>query len=170
LAEKHSARIAEIAKKYGLPYLRVYALTSAGTAKSMGRDYAGAERDFAEALQFVRKVNASMEFEPEILASLADSYLRMGEAERASTVAAEAIGIARQRNTRLAECRASITRAVALMAEHGSARLPEAEDLFRRAETLIHETGARIYEPLLKRERARKLTGDRLLSSYEREA
>jgi adenylate cyclase len=135
----------------------------------MAKDFAGAERDFTEGLQFVRKATASMGFEPEILAGLADCYLRMGEAERAAAVAAEAIAVARLRSTRLAECRASITRAAALIAEHGSAHPPETEDLFRRAEKLIHVTGASIYEPLLKQERARTLTNDRLLSSCERE-
>jgi tetratricopeptide (TPR) repeat protein len=157
LAEKHAERIAEIADKCGLPYIRVYAFACAGTAKSLAKDFAVAEQDFTEGLQFVRKATASMGFEPEILASLADCCLRMDEPERAAAVAAEAIDVARQRSTRLAECRASITRAAALVAQHGAASLPEAEDLFRRAERLIHVTGAKIYEPLLQQERARTM-------------
>jgi adenylate cyclase len=169
LAEKHAERIAEIADKCGLPYIRVYAFACAGTAKALVKDFAGAERDLIEGLQFVRKATASMGFEPEILASLADCYLRMSEAERAAAVAAEAIEVARQRGTRLAECRATITQAAALIAEHGSARLAEAEDLFRRAERLIEVTGARIYERLLTQERITVLINDPITSRYERE-
>jgi adenylate cyclase len=168
LAEKHADRIAEIADKCGLPYIRVYAFACAGTAKALAKDFAGAERDFIEGLQFVRKATASMGFEPEILASLAHCYLRMSETERAAAFAAEAIEVARQRGTRLAECRATITQAAALIAEHSSSRLAEAEDLFRRAERLMEVTGATIYKPLLVQERIRAGISDEILSRYER--
>jgi adenylate cyclase len=155
LAEKHALRVSEIAVKSGIPYLRVYAFACMGTAKSIAKDFAGAARDFTEGLQFVRKATASMGYEPEMLASLADCHYQMNEPQRAVALAAEAIDVARQRCTRLAECRASITFGAALLAEHGSARLHEAENLFRCAEDLIRITGARIYEPLLMRERTR---------------
>src|SRR5262249_5568073 len=113
---------------------------------------------FTEGLEFVRKATASMGYEPEMLASLADCHYQMNEPQRAVALAAEAIDVARQRCTRLAECRASITFGAALLAEHGSARLHEAENLFRCAEDLIRITGARIYEPLLMRERTRIFT------------
>jgi class 3 adenylate cyclase/tetratricopeptide (TPR) repeat protein len=170
LAEEHAERIAEIADKCGLPYIRLYAFACAGTAKSLAKDFVGAERDFVEGLQFVRKATASMGFEPEILASLADCYLRMGRPFRAATVAAESIEVAQQRSTRLAECRAAIIRAAALISAHGSERLAEAIDLFRHAAELIRITGASIYEPLLKQERARASIDDRPLSSCERQA
>src|SRR5262249_28502017 len=140
LAEKHALRVSEIAEKSGIPYLRVYAFACMGTAKSIAKDFAGAARDFTEGLQFVRKATASMGHDPERLASLADCHYQMNEPQRAVALAAEAIDVARQRCTRLAECRASITFGAALLAEHGSARLHEAENLFRCAEDLIRIT------------------------------
>jgi tetratricopeptide (TPR) repeat protein len=155
LAEKHALRVSEIAEKSGIPYLRVYAFACIGTAKSIAGDFAAAAREFTEGLQFVRRATASMGYEPEMLASLADCHYQMNEPQQAVAVATEAIDVARQRCTRLAECRASITYGAALLAEHGSARVHEAENLFRRAGELIRITGARIYEPLLMQERTR---------------
>jgi class 3 adenylate cyclase/tetratricopeptide (TPR) repeat protein len=158
LAEQHALRVAEIAEKHGSPYLRVFALYCAGTAKYLAEDFGGAVADFSESLNFARKVKAALEYEPEILASLADCYHRAGDPERAESIAQEAIEVARRRSARLPQCRASITYGAAVLAKHGAAGLREAEDLFRRAEQLIQESGAWIYEPMLTRERSRMST------------
>jgi adenylate cyclase len=96
-----------------------------------------------------------MEYEPEILASLADCYYRSRELERAIATAREGIEIAQRRSARLPECRASITCGAALIAAHAIAGADEAESLFQRAEDLIRQSGATIYEPLLTKERTR---------------
>lgn len=101
----------------------------------------------------LRQTKASIELEPQLLAGFADCHSRMGEPERAAAIAAEAIELARRRSTRLAECRAAIIRAAALLAQRGSTSRDEALRLFRLAEQLIEVTGARIYEPLLIEER-----------------
>jgi adenylate cyclase len=155
LAERHASRVSEIAGKTEIPYLQVYAFACEGTARSIANDFAGAEREFSQGLKFLRKTSAVMEYESEILASLADCYYQMGQPRRAQATAKEAIELAQRRCTRLPECRATITYAAALLAEHGGTRLEEAESLFRRAEDLIRITGAEIYQPLLTRERAR---------------
>jgi adenylate cyclase len=95
-----------------------------------------------------------MEYEPEILASLADCYHQSNEPERAIHIAKEAIKLAQYRSARLPECRASITCGAAI-AESGGGPIEETEALFERAEELIWVTGARIYEPLLARARER---------------
>jgi class 3 adenylate cyclase/tetratricopeptide (TPR) repeat protein len=170
LAERHASRLAEIAEGSGSTYVRVYVFACAGTAKSLAKDFVGAVSDFIKGLEYVRNAKASVGYEPEILASLADCYFRMNELEQAVSFANEAIDSARKRCTRLPECRASITCAAALFARHGAAVLREADDLFSRAEDLIHLTGAKIYEPLLKAERARISTvvGRCLFSDEER--
>ena len=88
-----------------------------------------------------------------MLASHADCYYQNDELRRAIDIAKEAIEIAQQRNARLPECRASITRAAALIAETGVS--PETKALFERAEELIRVTGACIYDPLLAQARER---------------
>ncbi|MGY8683226.1 adenylate/guanylate cyclase domain-containing protein [Bradyrhizobium sp. UFLA05-153] len=155
LAERHAWHLAQIAEKHESPYLRVFAFACSGTAKSVAADFAAAARDFVAGLEFLRKTKAAMEYEPEILASLADCHYQSDEPGRAIEIAKEAIRIAQQRNARLPECRASITFGEALIAESGFSAIDEAEALFGRAEELIRVTGACIYEPLLARARER---------------
>jgi class 3 adenylate cyclase/tetratricopeptide (TPR) repeat protein len=155
MAEQHASRVAEIAEKHESPYLRVFAFACSGTAKSIAKDFAPAIRDFTDGLEFLRSTKAAMEYEPEILASLADCHYQHMEPERAVATAQEAIEIAQRRNARLPECRASITCGAALIAEYGAARIQQAEALFRRADDLIRISGVRIYEPLLTQERIR---------------
>ena len=159
LAERHASRIAQIAEKHESPYLRVFAFACSGTAKSLAGDFATAASDFVAALEFLRKTKAAMEYEPEILASLADCYYQSDEPARAMDFAKEAIKLAQHRNARLPECRASITYGAALIAEGGVGPIDEAEAMFGHAEELIRVTGAGIYQPLLAqaRERARLL-------------
>jgi adenylate cyclase len=155
LAEHHASAVAKLADRQGSPYVRVFAFACAGTAKSISNDFAGAVREFAAGLEFLRSTKAAMEYESEMLASLADCYYRGGELERAAATAQETIELARRRSTRLPECRASITCGAALLARHGPARVDQAEALFRRADALIRQTGVKIYEQLLTQERAR---------------
>jgi class 3 adenylate cyclase/tetratricopeptide (TPR) repeat protein len=151
LADEHARQVAELAEKHGIPYLRVFSLACLGTARGLAGNFADAIRDFREALEVAREKRAAMEYESEILASLADCYYRTGEFGKAAAVAKDAIEIAKKRSARLPECRASITCAVAL--EHDGAQRPEVEALLRRAAELIRVTGASIYEPLLAEER-----------------
>jgi adenylate cyclase len=155
LAQRHAARVHELAEKHGSPYLRVFALTASGIARAVGKDFAGAIRDFDDCLVLARSAKAALEYEPETLASLADCYYATGEFNRAIAFAKEAIGVARERSARLAECRASITCAVALLGRDGAAQLGNAEALLGQAEHLIARSGAKIYEPLLERGRDR---------------
>src|SRR5438132_1368039 len=100
LAEQHALRVAEIAEKHGSPYLRVFAFACGGTAKSIAKDFASAVRNFNEGLEFLRKTRAAMEYEPEILASLADCCYRTGESDRAVAVTKETSRCGLQRMSR----------------------------------------------------------------------
>ncbi|MDP3826607.1 MAG: AAA family ATPase, partial [Polaromonas sp.] len=71
LAEAHYAYVAEIAAKYENPYLRVFALSCRATVASIGGDFDTAARTYSEALALVRRDQVAMEFETEIMASLA---------------------------------------------------------------------------------------------------
>ena len=155
LAERHALRVNEIASKSGNAYVQVYAFACAGTAKALAGQFEDAARDFTEGLKFVRKTSASVGYEPELMASLAECHYRMGESDRAIDTAQETIDAARRQSTRLPECRASIILGAAILQKGGAAADREAAELFRRAESLIEITGARIYEPLLVQQRAR---------------
>ncbi|CCD84852.1 putative Adenylate cyclase [Bradyrhizobium sp. ORS 285] len=149
LAERHALRLAQIAEKHQSPYLQVFALACMGTAKCVAGDFTAAVHDLVAGVEYLRKTKAAMEYEPEILASLADCHDQNGDAELAMQVAREAIQVAQQRNARLPECRASITLGKTLIAAGGACANHEAAALFARADQLMRMTGACIYEPLL---------------------
>jgi adenylate cyclase len=157
LAKRHAACVAEIAQRHGSAYLRVFALAASGIAKSVEQDFVGAIADFREGLNVARTTKAAMEYESEMLASIADCQFQTSAFEPALCSAREAIAIAQRRSSRLPECRASITCGAALLALEGNVRLPEAAALFDRADALIALSGARIYQPLLAKERERML-------------
>jgi class 3 adenylate cyclase/tetratricopeptide (TPR) repeat protein len=158
LAEHHASRIREIASKSGNAYVQVYAFACAGTAKALAGEYEEAARDFSEGLQFVRKTSASVGYEPELMASLAECHCRMGESDRAIEIARETIDAARRQSTRLAECRVSITLGAAILQKGGAGAAQQAAEAFQQAERLIEITGARIYEPLLAQQRTGPFT------------
>ena len=92
-----------------------------------------------------------MSWRPEYSAFQADNLMRMGDSRRAGEVAAEAIGVARRKADRLAECHASLVAASACGPDADGRR--KAGRLLNRASVLIDETGAKVYEPMLLRAR-----------------
>jgi class 3 adenylate cyclase/tetratricopeptide (TPR) repeat protein len=155
LAEKHASRVAEIADRSAVPYLHVCAYAATGLSKLIKHDFNGAVEQITLGLKFARRAAAGLEYEPEMLALLADANCQRGDRARAIALAKDAIDVARRRGARLAECRASITYGSALVAEHGIEKCDEAEKMFCRAKDLIRISGAKIYEPLLHLERGR---------------
>jgi class 3 adenylate cyclase/tetratricopeptide (TPR) repeat protein len=158
LARAHAARVAEIADRSGIPYVRVCALACTGSSKIIAGDLNGAMRDLKESLAFARQAKAGLENEAQMLASLAEAHYRAGELELARGAAREAIDVARRRSARTAECHACIIWAAALLAGHDADRRGEADKLLRRAEELIQISGAVIYRPLLNEARLRLRT------------
>ncbi|MBV9559283.1 MAG: AAA family ATPase [Bradyrhizobium sp.] len=159
MARDYLTQVVAIAARHGSAYLRLYALACEGIAHGIVHDYGSGIRATSEALRLLREAHVSMEFEPELLASLADFLARSGEVDKAIETANEAIAVARNRTARLPECRAQITLGGALLAARGSQAADEAKMLLDGAETLIERTGACIYEGLLKEARS-------LLSRY----
>jgi tetratricopeptide (TPR) repeat protein len=155
LARQHAGRVAEIAAKHEGPYLRVFALSCRALASSIAGDFEAAAKTYTQALALVRSAKAAMEFETEILASLAECQRSLQQFEEARETAREAIDISRQRSTRLPECRALITLAAVTLDVFGAQHVAQAQDLLSEAEALVRLTGASIYETSLMRERER---------------
>ncbi len=155
LAEEHASHVAAIARRSGIGYLHVYARAFSGTAKAIAGNFDAAAVEFAAGLEFARTAKVALEYEPDMLAGLAECHRHMGQFEQAIAVSRAAIAVAAARTTRLPECRASITCAAAMIS------CPDAADhgahvaLLRRAERLVRESGTPIYEPLLRHEQAR---------------
>ncbi len=152
LAECHASHVAAIAKRSGIAYLHVYARAFSGTAKAIARNFDAAAVDFAEGLEFARAAKVALEYETDMLAGLADCHYHLGHFETAIGVARAAIELAGARTARLPECRASITCAAALISAPDPDGNGDHLALLRRAEDLIRQSGARIYEPLLRHE------------------
>lgn len=154
IATEHARRIGEIAERGQSPYLQVYALGCAGTARFVEKDFAEGVAKLTEGVGCAQSTGAALEFEPEMMATLADCHHRAGDADRALSVAQQAIDLAQRRGARLAECRASMIYASALFAAGGDARKAEALLRLERAEKLIDVTGASVFVAPLARLRA----------------
>jgi adenylate cyclase len=148
LARSHAARIAGIAEKSGMPYVRVCALACIGSSRVIAGEYRAGIDDFTAALSLARDAKAGLENEPQIFAGLAEAHYRAGDLAIARRIASEAIEVARRRSARTAECHACIVRAAALIGSSES-EAGEVDRLLSRAEELIDATGAVIYRPLL---------------------
>ncbi|MCG8594625.1 MAG: AAA family ATPase [Kiloniellales bacterium] len=154
MAREHAARVVQIAEKGQNPYLQVYALGCSGTALLIEEDFLGAARKLTEGVDYAQSAKAALEFEPEMMASLADCYHRLGEPERAVSIARRTIELAQRRGARMAECRAAIIYSAALIAVSGKRRQAPPPLKFDQAEELIRVTGASVFSERLARERA----------------
>jgi adenylate cyclase len=152
LAERHAARALRLADESGSPYVRVYAQASRGLAHTVAGRLDDAIDDLGEALSFARERRAGLEVEARILADLAHAHHLRGDLDDAWRVATEAIDVATRRCARVPECLAHAVRAGVRTAQDD---LDGAAAAVERAQALLHETGAAIYEPLIRAERER---------------
>src|SRR5712671_5559642 len=152
-ATRHANQVARLAHQAGNPYWFVVASYCQGLAASIAGDFTEADGFFQQSLDASRRGRAGLEFEARILALQADNLMHAGDPGRAGEVAAEAIGVARRKADRLAECHASLVAAEAYLAQSGSQHAQETRSLLMRANALIDETGAKAYEAMMLRVR-----------------
>ena len=146
LAKRHASRIAEISSGGATPYVAVYAEACQGVALSLAGNHAAAIPLLDKALDLARQVYAGLNYEPEILAYLAEVHLRDGQIDKAIGRATEAIQVSANRGARLTECRAVI----ALSRAFEQSGAPDAHVHLARANELIEETGASAYRALIR--------------------
>jgi adenylate cyclase len=148
-ATRHASQVARLAAQAANPYWSVVASYCQGLAASTAGDFTKADGLFQEALDVSRRGRAGLELEARILAFQADNLTRAGDTRRAEEVAAEAIGVARRKADRIAECHASLVGARVCLTRRGSQYAEEACGLLNRANVLIDETGAKAYEAMM---------------------
>ena len=125
----------------------IQADTLFGRLRSLNRDTADILREAREsqnhgiALQAIGRSEKQLELEARLLAHLADTYLRAGDAARAAKVAVEAMDVARRRTDRLAEYHAGSV-AVRAGGERDAA-------LVARTRMLANDTGAGLLQSIL---------------------
>jgi class 3 adenylate cyclase len=166
-ATRHANQVAHFAQQAANPYWFVVASYCQGLAASITGDFVAADGFFQQALDASRRGRAGLEFEARILAFQADNLMRAGDPRRAGEVATEAIGVARRKADRLAECHASLVAASASLTRDGSQDAGDARGLLNRANALIDETGAKAYEAMILRVRA-QASGEKNLASPPR--
>lgn len=164
LAEKHSIMVREMADRFGSPYMRVFAGSSKGIAHAIAQEHEAAATTFAEVLETIRNSSVSLEWESEVLASLAEANRELGRNEDALQFARQAIEVAQERSTRLAECRAQIILAALLLDTADPAQLESAQQALDAAAALLEETGARSIEPGLNEQKSRMARARSLLA------
>lgn len=149
LASEASLRMSQLASQRQVPYLRALAQMCDGMAALVADDVARASPTLLAALTLSRSHRVAIEFEPDLLAGLAECALRNGELGEARDYGTTAIRVARARGARIAECRALIV----LGMIHAAAGVGQAQDSFDAAEELVRKTGADDYAPQLARAR-----------------
>jgi adenylate cyclase len=157
-ATRHADQLGRIATQAAVPYWFALASFCQGLAASIAGDFTEANGFFQQALNASRRGKAGLEFEARMLAFQANNLVRAGDAGRAGEVAAEAIGVARRKADRLAECHASVVAAEVRLTQRGSQYALEARALLNRARALIDETGAKAYEPMILRMQPQEAT------------
>ncbi len=98
---------------------------------------------------------AALDYEPDMMACLAECLERSGRHGEALSTAKRTIGLSRNRSARLPECRALIVAGNALANQVGAPSRDEAERYFSQAEALMKQTGAMILERHLRAGRGR---------------
>jgi class 3 adenylate cyclase/tetratricopeptide (TPR) repeat protein len=149
LAQTHADRAFSLAVKSGNPYLRVYAQACRGLSHIVAGRLTSAIEDLSEALRFARSRKAGLENESRILADLANAYRLNGDSSNAFLTVTEAIEVATQRNARVPECFARIVHADLLMKSGASDQQAAGRHELERAEALMRETGATIFEAFI---------------------
>jgi class 3 adenylate cyclase/tetratricopeptide (TPR) repeat protein len=135
----------EIAQQLGSTFSRVLALRGLGQACVTAGDSEEASAALGEALALAREQRVALEQESGLLDTLARARLA-ADPTASRQVAEEAVALSRERGQRISEIGAHLALAGALCAERGPAARGPAQAALDRAEALIAETGARIYE------------------------
>ena len=148
LVADRSLQVLQIAQSSSSAYAQVFAHNSAGLGAFVAGDYSKANASFQEALKRLKESNAAVEFEPELLASLAECCLKEESYDSAMKHAESGIHAATQQSNRIAECRSLIVLSSVLMRRGELERIPM---LLERAKDLIMETGASILQERLER-------------------
>jgi adenylate cyclase len=153
-AVDHARRALEIAERIGDTYSRALAWTMLGWAESARGEW----RRAIEALECAREIRGNRLTTPEaetvVLGVLGESYLGLGEVERARGLAQEGLENARARELRFLEPTGGLLLARVLLSSAGTEAREEIEATLARALEVVRETGAKAYEPQIHTELA----------------
>ena len=104
----HADRVSDIADQAAIPSLKVLALMCKGLSETTSKRYGRASGTAGGSSRACPKANAGLEYEPRILADLADARYRQGLLDQATALSQHAVECAQQRGARLAELHSRI--------------------------------------------------------------
>jgi adenylate cyclase len=169
LALDHARRGVEIADRLGSWISHMIAYGLLGMALTLKGEWDDAMVAFETALDAVRARQTGLQYAPLWLAWLSAAKLGRGDARAARSSAEEGVATARTQGGKFWELAAQRALARALLAGRSPASLERTGEVLERAMSLVYETGAMGYEPLIRLELAElaRVRGDE--RSWERE-
>jgi class 3 adenylate cyclase/tetratricopeptide (TPR) repeat protein len=151
---EHARAGVEIAERAGGAFWRGNAHQCLAIAHVMRREWDAAVVAVEHALALARRRDVGREGEPMSLAVLARAHLGRGDARAALAAADEAVALAEECGTKGMELYARHHRAQAFVVAEGDRGVDAAIAELERALELVEITGARAFEPRLRRELA----------------
>ncbi len=159
----HAQQALEIAERIGDSFSRTWAWFFLGFAEGMSGRWKQAIEAVERSLAMARERRTAVEGDAWRLATLANSYLGLGESEHALELVHEALELSRRRGQPSIEAFASVVLARILLASAGTSASGEIEEALGRALEHAGELGARSMEPMVHAELAElaRQSGDR---------
>jgi class 3 adenylate cyclase/tetratricopeptide (TPR) repeat protein len=148
----HSQQALEIAERIGSLQSRAWAWLFLGWGERMRGEWQRAVEALEHSVAIAREHRTAAEGEAWRLALLGESYLGVGDPERARALVEEGLAIARGQGNPGSETYASLALARVLLASAGPAARAEIETIktaLARALELARDRGAKAYEPLV---------------------
>jgi class 3 adenylate cyclase/tetratricopeptide (TPR) repeat protein len=167
-AREHARRALETGEKSATPQARMVGLIALGIAHRLDAQWDESVAVLEDALRAATG-GANREVEGWIRAELAEALLGRGALDRAEHEAETAVAVALPQHSRCDEVRANLALARTQFRRAGVAALARAEQALGRAQELIDETSAGIYQPDVHECRAHlaRLRGDQLTAERE---
>jgi class 3 adenylate cyclase/tetratricopeptide (TPR) repeat protein len=144
-ARDHARRGLEAAEKIGSPQARMVGLTALGIAHGLNTEWEEAVAVFQEVLRMAIS-GVFRQAESWTHAELAEALLGHGDLDRAEHEAQAAVAVAYERHSRCWEVRANLVLARIQLRHADAQALARAEKALVRAQHLIDETSARLYQ------------------------
>jgi tetratricopeptide (TPR) repeat protein len=150
----HAQQALEIAERTGSSFSRAMAWFWLSWTERMRGEWRRAIEALERSLAVAREGLTAGEVDAWRLAVLGESYLGLGDPERARALVEEGLAIARAQGHAFNETYASLALARVLLGSAGPAARADIEAALARALELAHATGAKAFEPLVHVERA----------------
>jgi tetratricopeptide (TPR) repeat protein len=144
----HGQQAVEIAERIGGSFSRTVAWFHLGAAERTRGDWRGAIEALERSAAIARE-GRHVEHDAWRLALLGESYLGLGDMERACALVREGLDIARGREKISEETHANLALARVLLGSAGPAARVEIETALARVLELAQDTGAKAFEPLV---------------------